>query len=68
MEGSNVPHQPVPTIPIGIATNPREDDLLSCPTSVIGSSITRDQTAPRPMSTLSDTRVPLQEPTQPTAG
>eukprot|EP00971_Amphidinium_carterae_P195504 3879722-Amphidinium_carterae.1 len=64
MDGSSnqpVP-QSVPTIPIGIAMNPREEEMMSCPTSVIGSTIPRDQTAPRPMSTLSDPRFPLQEP------
>eukprot|EP00971_Amphidinium_carterae_P243439 4833897-Amphidinium_carterae.1 len=65
MDGSSVPNQPVLTIPIGIAMNPREEDTMSCdscPTSVIGSTIPRDQTAPRPMSTLSDPRLSLQEP------
>eukprot|EP00971_Amphidinium_carterae_P345520 6486525-Amphidinium_carterae.1 len=38
MDGSNVPNQPVPTIPIGIAMNPKEEEMMSCPTSVIGSS------------------------------
>eukprot|EP00971_Amphidinium_carterae_P001762 35184-Amphidinium_carterae.1 len=64
MDGSSnqpVP-QSVPTIPIGIAVNPREEDTMSCPTSVIGSTIPRDQTVSRPMSTLNDPRLPFQEP------
>eukprot|EP00971_Amphidinium_carterae_P318419 6329060-Amphidinium_carterae.1 len=33
MDGSNVPNQPVSTIPFGIAMNPREEEMISCPTS-----------------------------------